>query len=70
MFRSFYFFERYDVEYKKFFMFERVYYGEEFYMFITVIWGVFFEDNGNLFNFKSKGKLILDSSFNIVSLVF
>ncbi|KAM5302152.1 protein dispatched homolog 1 isoform 1-T3 [Glossophaga mutica] len=60
-------FERYDAEYKKLFMFERVHHGEELHMPITVIWGVSPEDNGNPLNPKSKGKLTLDSSFNIAS---
>uniref|UniRef100_A0A8D1TJ88 Protein dispatched homolog 1 n=1 Tax=Sus scrofa TaxID=9823 RepID=A0A8D1TJ88_PIG len=60
-------FERYDAEFKKLFMFERVHHGEELHMPITVIWGVSPEDNGNPLNPKSKGKLTLDSSFSIAS---
>lgn len=67
VFRSSHPFERYDAEYKKLFMFERVHHGEELHMPITVIWGVTPEDNGNPLNPKSKGKLQLDSSFNIAS---
>ncbi|XP_008266606.2 protein dispatched homolog 1 isoform X2 [Oryctolagus cuniculus] len=67
VFRSSHPFERYDAEYKKLFMFERVHHGEELHMPITVIWGVTPEDNGNPLNPKSKGKLTLDSSFNIAS---
>ncbi|XP_070257135.1 protein dispatched homolog 1 isoform X2 [Myotis yumanensis] len=67
VFRSSHPFERYDAEYKKLFMFERVHHGEELHMPITVIWGVSPEDNGNPLNPKSKGKLTLDSSFNIAS---
>ncbi|XP_019372042.1 PREDICTED: protein dispatched homolog 1 isoform X2 [Gavialis gangeticus] len=67
VFRSSHPFERYDAEYKKLFMFERVHHGEELHMPITVIWGVFPEDNGDPLNPKSKGKLKLDSSFNIAS---
>ncbi|XP_029448979.1 protein dispatched homolog 1 isoform X4 [Rhinatrema bivittatum] len=67
VFRSSHPFERYDAEYKKLFMFERVHHGEELHMPITVIWGVFPEDNGDPLNPKSKGKLKLDNSFNIAS---
>ncbi|XP_077005297.1 protein dispatched homolog 1 isoform X5 [Tamandua tetradactyla] len=67
VFRSSHPFERYDAEFKKLFMFERVHHGEELHMPITVIWGVSPEDNGNPLNPKSKGKLTLDSSFNIAS---
>ncbi|XP_016076661.1 PREDICTED: protein dispatched homolog 1 isoform X2 [Miniopterus natalensis] len=67
VFRASHPFERYDAEYKKLFMFERVRHGEELHMPITVIWGVSPEDNGNPLNPKSKGRLTLDSSFNIAS---
>lgn len=67
VFRASHPFERYDAEYKKLFMFERVRHGEELHMPITVIWGVSPEDNGNPLNPKSKGKLTLDSSFNVAS---
>uniref|UniRef100_A0A8C6QKN8 Protein dispatched homolog 1 n=1 Tax=Nannospalax galili TaxID=1026970 RepID=A0A8C6QKN8_NANGA len=67
VFRSSHPFERYDAEFKKLFMFERVHHGEELHMPITVIWGVSPEDSGNPLNPKSKGKLTLDSSFNIAS---
>ncbi|XP_055988122.1 protein dispatched homolog 1 isoform X4 [Sorex fumeus] len=67
VFRASHPFERYDAEYKKLFMFERVHHGEELHMPITVIWGVSPEDNGNPLNPKSKGKLTLDSRFNIAS---
>ncbi|KAM8809328.1 protein dispatched homolog 1 [Eudromia elegans] len=67
VFRSSHPFERYDAEYKKLFMFERVHHGEELHMPITVIWGVIPEDNGDPLNPKSKGKLQLDNSFNIAS---
>uniref|UniRef100_A0A8C3WSQ2 Protein dispatched homolog 1 n=1 Tax=Catagonus wagneri TaxID=51154 RepID=A0A8C3WSQ2_9CETA len=60
-------FERYDAEFKKLFMFERVHHGEELHMPITVVWGVSPEDNGDPLNPKSKGKLTLDSSFSIAS---
>uniref|UniRef100_A0A8C5KVJ3 Protein dispatched homolog 1 n=1 Tax=Jaculus jaculus TaxID=51337 RepID=A0A8C5KVJ3_JACJA len=67
VFRSSHPFERYDAEFKKLFMFERVHHGEELHMPITVIWGVSPEDSGNPLNPKSKGKLTLDSTFNIAS---
>ncbi|NXU48505.1 DISP1 protein, partial [Turnix velox] len=67
VFRSSHPFERYDAEFKKLFMFERVHHGEELHMPITVIWGVTPEDNGDPLNPKSKGKLQLDSTFNIAS---
>ncbi|XP_068088970.1 protein dispatched homolog 1 isoform X2 [Hyperolius riggenbachi] len=67
VFRSSHPFERYDAEYKKIFMFERVHHGEELHMPITIVWGISAEDNGDPLNPKSKGKLKLDSSFNIAS---
>lgn len=67
VFRSSHPFERYDAEYKKLFMFERVHHGEELHMPITIIWGVAPVDNGDPLNPKNKGKLILDKSFNIAS---
>ncbi|XP_061481106.1 protein dispatched homolog 1 isoform X3 [Rhineura floridana] len=67
VFRSSHPFERYDAEYKKLFMFERVHHGEELHMPITIIWGVSPEDNGDPLNPKSKGKLKLDSTFSIAS---
>lgn len=67
VFRSSHPFERYDAEYKKLFMFERVHHGEDLHMPITIIWGVIPVDDGDPLNPKNKGKLILDSSFNIAS---
>ncbi|XP_042359288.1 protein dispatched homolog 1 [Plectropomus leopardus] len=67
VFRSSHPFERYDAEYKKLFMFERVHHGEDLHMPITIIWGVTPVDNGDPLNPKNKGKLMLDSSFNIAS---
>ncbi|KAM8831658.1 protein dispatched homolog 1 isoform 2-T2 [Spinachia spinachia] len=67
VFRSSHPFERYDAEYKKLFMFERVHHGEDLHMPITIIWGVLPVDNGDPLNPKNKGKLLLDSSFNIAS---
>lgn len=67
VFRSSHPFERYDAEYKKLFMFERVHHGEDLHMPITIIWGVTPVDNGDPLNPKNKGKLLLDSSFNIAS---
>ncbi|XP_074471914.1 protein dispatched homolog 1 [Sebastes fasciatus] len=67
VFRSSHPFERYDAEYKKLFMFERVHHGEDLHMPITIIWGVMPVDNGDPLNPKNKGKLMLDSTFNIAS---
>ncbi|XP_070842923.1 protein dispatched homolog 1 [Chaetodon trifascialis] len=67
VFRSSHPFERYDAEYKKLFMFERVHHGEDLHMPITIIWGVTPVDNGDPLNPKNKGKLMLDTSFNIAS---
>ncbi|XP_036438134.1 protein dispatched homolog 1 [Colossoma macropomum] len=67
VFRSTHPFERYDAEYKKLFMFERVHHGEDLYMPITIIWGVTPVDSGDPLNPKNKGKLTLDTSFNIAS---
>ncbi|XP_076844349.1 protein dispatched homolog 1 isoform X2 [Brachyhypopomus gauderio] len=67
VFRSTHPFERYDAEYKKLFMFERVHHGEDLHMPITIIWGVTPVDNGDPLNPKNKGKLTLDTSFNIAS---
>ncbi|XP_051500230.1 protein dispatched homolog 1-like [Myxocyprinus asiaticus] len=65
VFRSSHPFERYDAEYKKLFMFERVNHGEDLHMPITIIWGVTPVDNGDPLNPKNKGKLTLDTTFNI-----
>uniref|UniRef100_A0A674CGY2 Dispatched homolog 1 (Drosophila) n=1 Tax=Salmo trutta TaxID=8032 RepID=A0A674CGY2_SALTR len=67
VFRSSHPFERYDAEYKKLFMFERVHHGEDLHMPITIIWGVTPVDNGDPLNPKNKGKLMLDNTFNIAS---
>ncbi|XP_027003400.2 protein dispatched homolog 1 isoform X1 [Tachysurus fulvidraco] len=67
VFRSTHPFERYDAEYKKLFMFERVHHGEDLHMPITIIWGVIPIDSGDPMNPKNKGKLTLDTSFNITS---
>ncbi|MBN3305909.1 DISP1 protein, partial [Amia calva] len=67
VFRSSHPFERYDAEFKKLFMFERVHHGEELHMPITIIWGIIPEDNGDPLNPKNKGELRLDSSFNMAS---
>lgn len=67
VFRSSHPFERYDAEYKKLFMFERVHHGEELHVPITIIWGVTPVDNGDPLNPKNTGKLVLDTSFNITS---
>lgn len=67
VFRSSHPFERYDAEYKRLFMFERVHHSEDLHMPITIIWGVTPVDNGDPLNPKNKGKLMLDSTFNIAS---
>ncbi|KAJ8271034.1 hypothetical protein GJAV_G00122020 [Gymnothorax javanicus] len=67
VFRSSHPFERYDAEFKKLFMFERVHNGEELHMPITIIWGVTPMDSGDPLNPKNKGKLTLDASFNVAS---
>lgn len=67
VFRSSHPFERYDAEYKKLFMFERVNHGEDLHMPITIIWGVTPLDSGDPLNPKNKGKLTLDTTFNIAS---
>ncbi|KAM9495779.1 protein dispatched homolog 1 [Clarias gariepinus] len=67
VFRATHPFERYDAEYKKLFMFERVHHGEDLHMPITIIWGVIPIDSGDPMNPKNKGKLTLDTSFNIAS---
>lgn len=67
VFRSTHPFERYDAEYKKLFMFERVHHGEDLHMPITIIWGVIPIDSGDPMNPKNKGKLTLDTSFNIAN---
>lgn len=67
VFRSTHPFERYDAEYKKLFMFERVHHGEDLHMPITIIWGVIPIDSGDPMNPKNKGKLTLDTTFNIAS---
>ncbi|XP_062857260.1 protein dispatched homolog 1 [Trichomycterus rosablanca] len=67
VFRSTHPFERYDAEYKKLFMFERVHHGEDLHMPITIIWGVIPVDNGDPLNPKNKGNLTLDTTFNIAS---
>ncbi|KAM6964817.1 protein dispatched homolog 1 [Aplochiton taeniatus] len=67
VFRSSHPFERYDAEYKKLFMFERVHHGEDLHMPITIVWGVTPIDNGDPLNPKNKGKLVLDAGFNVAS---
>ena len=62
MFRASHPFERYDAEYKKLFMFERVHHGEDLHMPITIIWGVTPVDNGDPLNPKNKGKLVFLTS--------
>lgn len=58
-------FERYDAEYCNEFMFERLEQGEDRHMPITVIWGILPVDNGDHFNPKSNGTLVMDSAFTL-----
>ncbi|KAJ8391551.1 hypothetical protein AAFF_G00088730 [Aldrovandia affinis] len=67
VFRASHPFERYDAEFKKLFMFERVHNGEELHMPITIVWGVTPVDSGDPLNPKNKGKLTLDATFNVAS---
>ncbi|KAG7251030.1 hypothetical protein CRUP_000810, partial [Coryphaenoides rupestris] len=67
VFRSSHPFERYDADFKKLFMFERVQNGEDLHMPITIVWGVTPEDNGDPLDPKNKGRLVLDGAFDIAS---
>ncbi|XP_078515925.1 protein dispatched homolog 2 [Lissotriton helveticus] len=60
-------FERYDAEYCHQFMFERQDHGEGQRMPITLVWGIMPVDNGDHFNPKSNGTLVLDPTFSIQS---
>ncbi|KAM4541811.1 protein dispatched homolog 2 [Odontesthes bonariensis] len=65
LFRSSHPFERYDAEYRHMFMFERQRNGEDKPVTITLVWGVKPTDNGDHFNPRSNGSLVLDPDFNI-----
>ncbi|XP_077395232.1 protein dispatched homolog 2 isoform X2 [Festucalex cinctus] len=63
LFRSSHPFERYDAEYRHMFMFERQTNGEDRPVTLTLVWGIKAIDNGNHFNPKSNGSLVLDPDF-------
>ncbi|XP_077477316.1 protein dispatched homolog 2 [Stigmatopora argus] len=65
LFRSSHPFERYDAEYRHMFMFEREMNGEDRPVTLTLVWGVKLTDNGNNFNPKSNGSLVLDPDFTM-----
>lgn len=65
LFRSSHPFERYDAEYRHMFMFERQRNGEDKPVTLMLVWGVKPTDNGDHFNPKSNGSLVLDPYFNM-----
>ncbi|TKS86622.1 Protein dispatched -like protein 2 [Collichthys lucidus] len=65
LFRSSHPFERYDAEYHHMFMFERQRNGEDKPVTLMLVWGVKPTDNGDHFNPKSNGSLVLDPYFNM-----
>uniref|UniRef100_A0A4W5JWU9 Dispatched RND transporter family member 2 n=1 Tax=Hucho hucho TaxID=62062 RepID=A0A4W5JWU9_9TELE len=67
LFRSSHPFERYDAEYRYQFMFERLVNGEDKLITLTLVWGVIPTDNGNHFDPKSNGSLVMDPEFNMSS---
>ncbi|XP_035598310.1 protein dispatched homolog 2 [Oncorhynchus keta] len=67
LFRSSHPFERYDAEYRHQFMFERLVNGEDKLITLTLVWGVIPTDNGNHFDPKSNGSLVMDPGFNMSS---
>ncbi|XP_046907933.1 protein dispatched homolog 2 [Hypomesus transpacificus] len=67
LFRSSHPFERYDAEYRHMFMFERQRNGEDKPLTLTLVWGVIPTDNGDHFDPKSNGSLVLDPEFNMSS---
>nr|XP_060616286.1 protein dispatched homolog 2 [Anolis sagrei ordinatus] len=58
-------FERYDAEYCNEFMFERLEQGEDLPMPVIMVWGVLPVDNGDHFNPKSNGTLVMDTAFTV-----
>ncbi|XP_053129391.1 protein dispatched homolog 2 [Hemicordylus capensis] len=56
-------FERYDSEYCNEFMFQRVEQGEDLHMPVTLVWGILPVDNGDHFNPRSNGTLVMDAAF-------
>ncbi|KAJ3613045.1 hypothetical protein NHX12_019301 [Muraenolepis orangiensis] len=67
LFRSSHPFERYDAEYRHMFMFERQTNGEDKPVTVMLVWGVRPTDNGDHFNPRSNGSLVLDPNFNMSS---
>ncbi|XP_035465860.2 protein dispatched homolog 2 [Scophthalmus maximus] len=65
LFRSNHPFERYDAEYRHMFMFERQRNGEDTPVTLMLVWGVKPTDNGDHFDPKSNGSLVLDPDFNM-----
>uniref|UniRef100_A0A4W6FCW8 Dispatched RND transporter family member 2 n=1 Tax=Lates calcarifer TaxID=8187 RepID=A0A4W6FCW8_LATCA len=65
LFRSSHPFERYDAEYRHMFMFERQRNGEDKPVTLMLVWGVKPSDNGDHFDPKSNGSLVLDPTFNM-----
>ncbi|KAF3844894.1 hypothetical protein F7725_008057 [Dissostichus mawsoni] len=65
LFRSSHPFERYDAEYRHMFMFERQRNGEDKPVTLMLVWGVKPTDNGDHFNPRSNGSLVLDPDFNM-----
>uniref|UniRef100_A0A665VSZ9 Dispatched homolog 2 (Drosophila) n=1 Tax=Echeneis naucrates TaxID=173247 RepID=A0A665VSZ9_ECHNA len=65
LFRSSHPFERYDAEYRHMFMFERQRNGEDKPVTLKLVWGVKATDNGDHFDPKSNGSLVLDPDFNM-----
>ncbi|KAG7510067.1 dispatched-like 2 [Solea senegalensis] len=65
LFRSSHPFERYDAEYRHMFKFERQRHGEDKAVTLTLVWGIKATDNGDHFNPKSNGSLVLDPYFNM-----
>ncbi|KAM4625877.1 protein dispatched homolog 2 [Polymixia lowei] len=67
LFRSSHPFERFDAEYRHMFMFERQRNGEDKPVTVMFVWGVKPTDNGDHFNPRSNGSLVLDPDFNMSS---
>ncbi|CAL8286916.1 unnamed protein product [Lota lota] len=65
LFRSSHPFERFDAEYRNMFMFERQNNGEDKPVTVMLVWGVSPTDNGDHFNPRSNGSLVLDPNFNM-----
>lgn len=65
LFRSSHPFERYDAEYSHMFMFERQRNGEDKPVALLLVWGIEPTDNGDFFDPKSNGSLVLDTDFNV-----